>query len=123
MSSMKGRGFDGWVEEEFEKLSRVVAEARGSTDPAWATAALEHAANLREAGQIMKWELLGFVASCLCSLLEAIAVGAPYQDSYVSIHLNALNLAKHPRYRGMRRDQAPELTSALTALSQRLGLA
>lgn len=119
---MKGRGFDTWVDEEFEKLSRVIKAARGSADPEWASAALVHASSLREAGQIMKWELLEFVASCMCSLLESIAAGAMYDDAYVSIHFNALGLAKHPRYRGMRKDQAPDLTGGLTTLSRRLGL-
>lgn len=119
---MSGRGFDGWVDSEFDKLSRVVQEAQGAGGVAWARVALDHASNLREAGSIMKWELLGFVATCMCTLLEAIAAGAACDDAYIIIHLNALGLAKHPRYRGMRTDHAPELTSALVMLSQRIGL-
>lgn len=122
MSSMKGRGFDSWIEQEFEKLSAALDVEVGADVEAWASAAREHASNIKEAALVMKWELLGFVASCMFSLLEAIAIGGRYDRVFLAVHLNALKLAKNPRYRGMRRDQAPELTSALTTLSKRLGL-
>jgi hypothetical protein len=122
MSSTKGRGFDSWIEQEFEKLSAALDADVGADAEAWANAAREHASNIKEAGMVMKWELLAFVASCMSSLLEAIAIGGRYDRAFLAVHLNALKLAKHPRYRGMRRDQAPELTSALTTLSKRLGI-
>jgi len=122
MSSTKGRGFDSWIEQEFDKLSAALDADVGGDEEAWASAAREHASNIKEAALVMKWELLGFVASCICSLLEAIVMGGRYDRAFLAVHLNALRLAKHPRYHGMRRDQAPELTSALTSLSRRLGL-
>jgi hypothetical protein len=58
----------------------------------------------------------------MCTLLEAIAAAAACEDECIIVHLNALALAKHPRYHGMRTDRAAELTSALTMLSQRIEL-
>lgn len=123
MSSVKGRGFDSWIEQEFENLSATLDAETGADEKAWANTAREHASNIKEAALVMDWELLAFVATCTCSLLEAIVIGGRYDRAYLAVHLNALRLAKHPRYRGMRRDQALELTSALTSLSKRLGLA
>ena len=121
--SAKGRGFDSWIEQEFDKLaSALEADVGAAEEEAWAGEAREHASNIKEAALVMKWELLAFVASCMCSLLEAIVMGGRYDRSFLAVHLNALKLAKHPRYRGMRRDQAPELTSALASLSKRLGI-
>jgi hypothetical protein len=63
-------------------------------------------------------ELLTFVASSFCDVLDAIEAGADRNMESVTCHLDALFLARQQRFRNMKPDEVPELTRGLRRVVQ-----
>jgi hypothetical protein len=61
----------------------------------------------------MRLELLAFVTASLANLLESIDVEAELPVDSIVCHLDSLNLAARPNFRGLRPEQVPELTNGL----------
>jgi hypothetical protein len=114
-------GFRRWLGQELDELADAVAGA--SSHPAGgrdrlAVAAL-HAARIRDVGTTMDFELVTFVASSLCQILDGIAAGAPYRSDVIDCHREALLLVAQEQYRGVRPEQLPELSSGLREVVER----
>lgn len=107
-------GFDDWVGTELEALSGLINKAQaGNPEPDWIAAANTHSCQIRDAGTTMGSELLTFIAASLCDVLDAIEAGAECNMESITCHLDALLLARQRRFRDMKPDQVPELTSGL----------
>ena len=66
----------------------------------------------------MGFELVTFVAANLCDIIDAMKVGAVYDKGTVACHMDALHLAKTERYRHLRPEQVPEMTSGLRRIGK-----
>jgi hypothetical protein len=111
--------FDDWVGQELESLSAIVKAAQTSQPPQdWVEAANAHSRQIRDAGTTMGSELLTFVASSFCDVLDAIEAGADRNMESVTCHLDALFLARQQRFRNMKPDEVPELTRGLRRVVQ-----
>jgi hypothetical protein len=107
-------GFDDWLENEMASLADLVKQAQSGKPKAdWAEALNSHSRHLRDVGTTMDFELLTFIANSLCEMLDAMAAGAECDMESIQCHVDALFLARQPRYRGLRPEQVPDLTSGL----------
>jgi hypothetical protein len=105
--------FGDWLDRELQDLSASIRQL--SANPG-NTASLERAqqacSQLRDVGATMGYELVTFVASNFCHVLDAMA-GASYDKDIVDCHMDALLLARTDQYRHLTPDQVPEMTSGL----------
>lgn len=106
--------FADWLEHELHSLAASVEQL--AADPR-DEKALNHAhqacSQLRDVGATMGFELVTFIASNFCEILEAINTSAAYDQTIIDCHMDALLLAKTEPYRSLRPDQLPEMTSGL----------
>jgi chemotaxis protein histidine kinase CheA len=111
--------FADWLDRELDELARSIR--RLADDPA-SEAVLDdinqRCDQLRGVGGTMGFELVTFIASNFCDVLEAIKAGAPCDPSVIDCHMDALLLAKTPPYRNVRPDQVPEMTSGLRRVAE-----
>lgn len=106
--------FEEWLESELAPLSEAINNAKaGNAAPDWIETANLHSAQIRDAGTTMGSELLTFIAGSLCEVLEAITAGSECNMDSITCHLDALFLARQRRFRGLKPEQVPELTSGL----------
>lgn len=106
--------FDEWLTSELEPLAAAVNGAKtGNPAPDWIETANLHSAQIRDAGTTMGSELITFIAGSFCEVLDAIAAGAECNMDSITCHLDALFLARQRRFRGMKPNEVPELTSGL----------
>lgn len=106
--------FDDWVGQELEALSALIKKAQANdAPPDWIEGSNTHSRQIRDAGTTMGSELLTFIASSLCDVLDAIEAGAECNMESITCHVDALFLARQRQFRGMRPDQVPELTDGL----------
>jgi len=106
--------FDDWVGKELEALSVLVHKVQtGGAGPDWVEAANLHGRQIRDAGTTMGSELLTYIASSFCEVLDAIEAGAECNMESITCHLDALLLARQRRYHGMKPADVPELTRGL----------
>jgi hypothetical protein len=116
-------GFTPWLEQEMEALCAAVAElAKNPANKAQREKAIRCSEQMRDTGSTLNFELVTFVAKNLCDILEAVAAGAQYDREIVDCHIDALRLAKHDRYRGLRPDQVPELVNGLLRVGEKASL-
>jgi hypothetical protein len=106
--------FDDWVGQELDALSSLIKKAQaGDAPPDWIEGSNAHSRQIRDAGTTMGSELLTFVASSLCDVLDAIEAGAECNMESITCHIDALFLARQRQFRGMKPEQVPELTRGL----------
>lgn len=107
-------GFEDWVAAELNALAAEIRRAQAGTGGQdWIEIANKHSRQLRDVGTTMGFELLTFIANSLCEVLDAVAAGAECNMESITCHLDALFLSQQRRYRNMKPDQVPELTSGL----------
>ena len=108
-------GFGEWLDQELAELGELIrqGETNASDDGAWADAAYLQCLRIRDVGTTMGFDLVTFVANNLCEIFEAINSGAEYRSDLVDCHIQALLFAKQERYRNLRPEQLPELSSGL----------
>lgn len=112
-------GFEDWASKELDALTVQIRMAeRGIGDANWVEAANVHCRQLRDVGTTMGFELLTYIANSLCEVLDAVIAGAELNMESITLHLDALLLSRQPRYRDMKPDQVPELTSGLKRVVQ-----
>jgi hypothetical protein len=108
-------GFGDWLNGEVELLTAATQKGRTARpdDTVWVETALTHARQIRDVGTTMGFELVTFIASNLCQVLDAILAGAGPKQEMIDCHIDALLLVKQERYRHLRPEQLPELSSGL----------
>ena len=106
--------FEEWVNVELAALSEIVTKARsGEAPPDWIDVANRHGRHLRDVGTTMGAELLTYIAGSLCEILDEVMAGSECNIDSIVCHVDALFLARQRRYRDLKPDQVPELTSGL----------
>jgi hypothetical protein len=107
--------FGDWLEGELETLLTQLRKGSSANagDVSWAETAIIHARQIRDVGTTMGFELVTFITNNLCEILEAIIAGAPPRNEMIVCHIDALLLAKQEKYRHLRPEQLPELSSGL----------
>jgi len=107
-------GFEGWLTQEVQLLADLINSVKeGHAPPGWIDVASDQSAQLRDIGTTMHCELVTFIASSLCDVLDAIAAGSPCNMDSIVCHVDALLVARQKPYRDMKPEQVPKLTSGL----------
>jgi hypothetical protein len=108
-------GFGDWLEGELKALITQLRKGPSASpgDVNWAEIAIIHSRQIRDVGSTMGFELVTFITNNLCEILEAVIAGAPSRNEMISCHIDALLLAKQEKYRHLRPEQLPELSSGL----------
>jgi hypothetical protein len=112
--------FDDWLNRELGELATAFSAARN--DPHNPERLADFAGRSRQLCDVtatMRFELLSFVASSLCELLDSIHAEAEFPVEPIVCHLDSLNLAARPGFRGLRPDEVPELTKGLRTVVRR----
>jgi len=111
--------FQAWVERELQALMTAaeLCDPQAKDIKERAESVALYARRVRDVGTTMGYELLTFVADRLCEMLEAVEAGAEYRRDLVDLHIEALLLSRQERYRHMRPDEVPELSSGLTRMA------
>jgi hypothetical protein len=112
--------FTDWLNDGFNRLQAAIAMVE--TYPGNETLiedAFHASCQLRDVGTTMGYELITFVASRLCEVIEAVLGGADYDKDLISCHLDALQLARHDSYRNVSPGEVPELCDGLRRAAER----
>ncbi len=113
-------GFDEWLDGELQKLRDVVAQARaGTARPDWIDFARAISRQAGDVGTTMDFALLTFIANALYDMLDSVAAGADCDMTSIDCYVDALFLARQKRYRHLKPEQVPELTSGLRRVVER----
>ena len=111
--------FADWINQELAQLADALAKVEAQPlDLAAIDAAFHSCAHLRDVGGTMGFELVTFIASNLCDIIDALKVGAVYDKDTVVCHMDALALAKTEEYRHLTPDQVPEMTRGLRRIGE-----
>jgi hypothetical protein len=106
--------FNEWLNRELAELATAFAAAREHRpDPERLADLAGRSRQLRDVTATMRFELLSFVAASLCDLMDSINAEAEFPVDSITCHLDSLNLAARPAFRGLRPEQVPELTKGL----------
>jgi len=106
--------FNEWLNRELAELATAFAAAREHRhDPERLADLAGRSRQLRDVTTTMRFELLSFVAASLCDLMDSINAEAELPIDSIACHLDSLNLAARPAFRGLRPEQVPELTKGL----------
>jgi hypothetical protein len=113
-------GFGDWLDAELQELSKVIGQngPDGSNDANWIDIAYILSLRIRDVGTTMGFDLVTFVANNLSEIFEAINAGAEYRADLIDCHIQALLLARQERYRNLRPEQLPELSSGLRRVAE-----
>jgi hypothetical protein len=116
-------GFGDWLNTEIDSLSSAINGGRnaGPGDTSWAETAAIHSRQIRDCGSTMGFELVTFITNNLSEMFEAIIAGAPSRQEMIDCHMDALHLAKQEKYRHLRPEQLPELSSGLRRVLEAAG--
>jgi hypothetical protein len=108
-------GFGDWLQTEVDALVAEIRNGRksGPDDTSWAESAGMHARQIRDVGTTMGFELVTFITNNLNEMFEAICAGGTPRNEMIDCHLDALLLAKQEKYRHLRPEQLPELSTGL----------
>ena len=112
--------FGDWLDGELQELSKVIGQngPDGSNDRNWIDIAYIQCLRIRDVGTTMGFDLVTFVANNLSEIFEAINAGAEYRADLIDCHIQALLLARQERYRNLRPEQLPELSSGLRRVAE-----
>lgn len=106
--------FTIWLDRELQELNAALSKVESnSSDKLSLECADRSCSHLRDVGTTMGYELITFVASNLCKILDAIKAGAAYDKETIDCHVDALFLARTDQYRHLRPEQVPEMASGL----------
>jgi hypothetical protein len=107
--------FSDWLALEFDELLRIVPDrkVRDVKDIAWVEAIDRCSTRLMDAAGTMGYPFVSFVATNLHAVCEAIRDGADYRSEVMACHIDALFLARLPKYKNMRPEDMPELSEGL----------
>jgi hypothetical protein len=103
-----------WIDHEFDALHAALADVDSNPrDKEALKRAFHSCAQLRDVSGTMGYELVTFVATTLCDILEAYIAGADHDKEVVECHRNAFILARAEQYRYLTPEQVPEMTRGL----------
>lgn len=106
--------FEPWLDNELKEFAALIARAEsGQAGPNWLEAVGFRARQLRDSTTTLGFELLSFIATSLCEILDSAEAGNPCNMEAVRCHLDALLLAGRKSYRRLRPEQVPDLTDGL----------
>jgi chemotaxis protein histidine kinase CheA len=106
--------FGDWLDRELQDLAGSIRQLDANPGKAAMLDRAEQACGqLRDVGATMGYELLSFIASNFCHILDAIKAGAAYDKDMIDCHMDALLLARTEQYRHLTPDQVPEMASGL----------
>jgi hypothetical protein len=107
--------FAEWLDQEFAELLRIVPDrkVRDTNDPLWIEAIDRCSTRLVDGAATMGYPFISFVATNLHAVCEAIREGADYRSEVMACHIDALFLARLPKYKNMRPEDMPELAEGL----------
>jgi hypothetical protein len=116
-------GFDDWLDGELSELIGWIERAKsGEPVEDWIEAAQFHAGQLRDTGTTVGFELLTFIASTLCTILDGVAAGAECNMESLACHVDSLVLIRQKQYRHLRPDQLPELSGGLHRVAESVSI-
>jgi len=116
-------GFDDWLNGEMTELIGWIERAKsGEPVEEWIEAAQFHANQLRDVGTTVGFELLTFIASTLCTILDGIKAGAECNMESLVCHIDSLLLIRQKQYRHLRPDQVPELSRGLHRVAESVSI-
>lgn len=106
--------YEEFLEREVTSLSDLVKSVEaGRDEPGWLETASFRTRQLRDSAGSLGYELIAFVASSFCELLDSVEAGSECNMESIVCHVDALMLARQKSYRRMRPEQVPELTKGL----------
>ena len=106
--------FGDWLDRELQDLAGSIRQlAANPGNAAMLDRAEQACSQLRDVGGTMGYELVSFIASNFCHILDAIKAGAAYDKDMIDCHMDALLLARTEQYRYLTPDQVPEMASGL----------
>jgi hypothetical protein len=107
-------GFEQWLDEELKEFAGLMARAESAEDRSkWLEDLDFRARQLRDSATTFGFELLSFVSTSLCEVLQSIEAGSACNMEAIRCHIDALLLAGQKSYRRMRPEQVPDLTNGL----------
>ena len=107
-------GFDQWLDDELKEFASLIARAESVDDKSkWLEDLDFRSRQLRDSSTTFGFELLSFVATSLCEILQSIEAGSECNMEAIKCHTDALLLAGQKSYRRMRPEQVPDLTNGL----------
>jgi hypothetical protein len=116
-------GFDEWLDGELTELIGAVERAKsGAALDDWIDAAQFHTNQLRDVGTTVGFELLTFVSSTLCTILDGIKAGAECNLDSLICHVDALLLIRQKQFRHLRPDEVPELSRGLHQVAESVSI-
>jgi hypothetical protein len=116
-------GFDDWLDGTLAELIDAIQRAKsGEATDEWIEEAQFHANQLRDVGTTVGFELLTFVASTFCTILDGIKAGAECNMESLSCHIDALLLIRQKQYRNLHPDQVPELSRGLYQVAESVSI-
>ncbi|HEY6255342.1 MAG TPA: hypothetical protein VIY51_06060 [Xanthobacteraceae bacterium] len=116
-------GFDEWFEGELNGLIDAIERAKsGAHVDDWIDAAIFHTHNLRDVGTTVGFELLTFISSTFCTILDGIKSGVECNVESLTCHVDALLLIRKKQYRNLRPDQLPELSRGLHRVAESVSI-
>jgi hypothetical protein len=116
-------GFDDWLDGELTELIGWIERAKtGEAVEEWIDGAQFHSNQLRDVGTTVGFELLTFIASTLCTILDGIKAGAECNMESLICHADSLLLIRQKQYRHLRPDQVPELSRGLHRVAESVSI-
>jgi len=114
-------GFDQWLDSELQDFASLMKNAEiGSGKPDWIETAGFRSRQLRDSATMLGFELLAFIASSLCEILDSIEAGNECNWESLRCHIDALILTRQKSYRHLKPDQVPELIKGLRRIAKRV---
>ncbi len=106
--------FGDWLDRELQDLSASIRQLAATPGNAVSLERAQQACcQLSDVGATMGYELVTFVASNFCRVLDAVRAGAAYDKDMIDCHMDALLLARTDQYRHLTPGQVPDMTSGL----------
>jgi hypothetical protein len=116
-------GFDDWLDGELTELIGWIERAKaGEAVEEWIDGAQFHSNQLRDVGTTVGFELLTFIASTLCTILDGVKAGAECNAESLACHVDSLLLIRQRQYRHLRPDQVPELSRGLHRVAESVSI-
>jgi hypothetical protein len=107
-------GFEQWLDDELKELASLIERVKNGEDSSnWLEDMDFRAHQLRDSASTLEFELLSFVATALCEILDSIKAGNACNMEAIRCNIDALLLAGQKSYRRLRPEQVPDLTNGL----------
>lgn len=114
---------DSGIEQALQELAKLIRSAQaGVAGDNWIENASFQSRQIHDVGTTVGAELITFIASGLCEILDAMEAGVNCSMESITCYLDALLMARQEPYRNMRPGQLPELTSGLRRVTESINI-